>query len=100
MLTRLNCVTARPKIASSQAGADAIALLGAVLLAVSDPDWIPNLAQRWYEAARLLVDVENSELGAVSDVLRMIESSEHPPDERDRVSAWIADSTIGRSLVK
>ena len=75
-------------------------MLGAVLLAVSDPDWIPKLAQRWYEAARLLVDVENSELGAVSDVLRMIASSEHRPDERDLVSAWITDSAIGRSLVK
>ena len=47
----------------------------------------------------MLVDVENSELGAVSDVLSMVASSGHPPDERDLVSAWIADSAIGRSLV-
>ena len=75
VLTRANEVPARDKIANTTAGGDLIALLDAIDKTVSDPErghtWIPSVAKAGCAALRVLCDVENTSLDAVSDVCKV-----------------------------
>ena len=107
VLTRANEVPARDKIANTTAGADLIALLDAIDKTVSDPErghtWIPSVAKAGCAALRVLCDVENTSLDAVSDVCKVFgpqnpRMAEMTP-KGDLVFDWLVNASRGRQLL-
>ena len=103
LLHRLNLVAAHANVAATEAGTGAIKLLDQILISVSDPEWIPGRAAHvGLRAVRLLLDVEKSELSAVSDVCALFESDRLQGiqvADTDIVAEWIRSSIIGRALL-
>ena len=87
-------------------GKDLIAMLDHIDKTASDPvlgpKWPPSAGKMGYAASRVRCDLDHSELGAVSDVCKILSDSPTLVDsipKGDLVFNWLVHATRGRELV-